>query len=108
MISEKPKVSVIMPAYNMERYIGDAIRSVQQQTYTNWELILVDDCSPDNSAQVIESEIAKIEDDACIHLIRKEQNEGAARARNTGIDAAHGRYIAFLDADDAWTSCFCE
>ena len=98
----KEMVSIIVPVYRAEPYIAETIEMVRKQTYTNWELILVDDCSPDNSAQVIESEIAKIEDDACIHLIRKEQNEGAARARNTGIDAAHGRYIAFLDADDIW------
>lgn len=111
----KEMVSIVVPVYRAEPYIAETIEMVKKQTYKNWELILVDDCSPDSSAQIIEQEIARVaEDDAqrntlqqsesnlSIRLIRKEQNEGAARARNTGIDAANGRYIAFLDADDIW------
>ncbi|MBQ6806655.1 MAG: glycosyltransferase family 2 protein [Lachnospiraceae bacterium] len=95
-------VSIIVPVYRAEPYIAETIEMVKRQTYKNWELILVDDCSPDNSAQVIEREIAQAAEDTRIRLIRKEKNEGAASARNTGIDAAKGRYIAFLDADDIW------
>ena len=98
----KEMVSIIVPVYRAEPYIAETIEMVKRQTYKNWELILVDDCSPDNSAQVIEREIAQAAEDTRIRLIRKEKNEGAASARNTGIDAAKGRYIAFLDADDIW------
>lgn len=98
----KEMVSIIVPVYRAEPYIAETIEMVKRQTYKNWELILVDDCSPDNSAQVIEREIAQAAENICIRLIHKEQNEGAASARNTGIDAAKGRYIAFLDADDIW------
>lgn len=108
----KKMVSIIVPVYRAEPYIAETINMVVKQTYTNWELILVDDCSPDNSVQIIEREMARIaaaplqegqsDAEGKIRLIRKERNEGAARARNTGIDAAQGRYIAFLDADDIW------
>ena len=103
-------ISIIVPVYNAGNYIRDTIRSVKAQTYTDWELILVDDLSKDNSVEIIEEEIRLLDEgrssfDAnapSIRLIRKEINEGAAKARNTGIDAAKGRYIAFLDADDIW------
>lgn len=98
------RVSIIVPVYRAGRYIGDTIASVIRQTYTDWELILVDDCSPDNTCSIIEETIAA-QNPAVqerIHLIRKPVNEGAAMARNTGVDAATGRYIAFLDADDLW------
>lgn len=103
MDMEDRLVSIIVPVYNAGSYIREAIRMVEAQTYREWELILVDDCSQDNSRQVIEAYLAKAEaSDKRIRLIKKEVNEGAARARNTGIDAAKGRYIAFLDADDVW------
>lgn len=98
-------VSIIVPVYCAAPYLIQTMEMVRKQTYKNWELILVDDCSPDNSALIMEQEIAKEENGEKterIRLLRKEQNEGAARARNTGIDAARGRYIAFLDADDIW------
>lgn len=97
-------ISIIVPVYKAENYIADTIRTVVQQTCTDWELLLVDDRSPDHSAEVIEKTLESLpkETAAKIHLIRKEKNEGAARARNTGVDAAKGRYIAFLDADDLW------
>lgn len=91
-------VSIIVPVYKAEPYIAETIEMVKRQTYKEWELILVDDCSPDNSAGMI----AKYADGERIRLIRKEKNEGAARARNTGTALAQGRYIAFLDADDIW------
>lgn len=96
-------VSIIVPVYNAGNYIEEAIRMVEAQTYRDWELILVDDCSVDNSRQVIEEHLAKAEAAGKrIRLIKKEVNQGAAMARNTGIDASEGRYIAFLDADDIW------
>lgn len=93
-------VSIIVPVYNAGKYIEETISMVRAQTYPCWELILVDDCSEDDSCERIEKCIA--DENEKIRLIRKPVNEGAARARNTGIDAAKGRYLAFLDADDVW------
>lgn len=109
-------VSIIVPVYMAEAYIAETIEMVRRQTYKNWELILVDDASPDNSAEIIQGIIQKAAPQKLsgekpetegfskesIHLIKKEKNEGAAKARNTGIEHAKGRYIAFLDADDVW------
>lgn len=94
-------VSIIVPVYCAAPYIADTIEMVRKQTYTNWELILVDDCSPDNSVEIIQG-TELFHDTERIRLIRKECNEGAAKARNTGVEMAKGRYIAFLDADDIW------
>ena len=93
-------VSIVVPVYNAKKYIAKTIEMVEAQTYKDWELILVDDCSRDGSAEYIEELISS--QAKRIKLIKKERNEGAAAARNTGIDAAIGRYIAFLDADDVW------
>ena len=93
-------VSIVVPVYNAANYIADTIKMVCEQTYRDWELILVDDASTDNSVSVIE-DIIKGQKKR-IRLIRKRVNEGAAEARNTGIDASAGRFIAFLDADDVW------
>ena len=93
-------VSIIVPVYNAARYIAETIEMVNAQTYKDWELILVDDASRDDSVAVIE-EIIKSQGKR-IRLIKKNKNEGAAAARNSGIDAAAGQYIAFLDADDIW------
>ncbi|SFC17511.1 glycosyltransferase family 2 protein [Butyrivibrio sp. YAB3001] len=93
-------VSIIVPVYNAANYIKDTIEMVSAQSYKDWELILVDDASKDGSGDVIE-EIIRGQGKR-IRLIRKNSNEGAAAARNTGIDASSGRYIAFLDADDIW------
>ena len=91
-------VSIIMPSYNCDRFISESIRSVLAQTYTNWELLIVDDCSTDNTALTV-----KAFTDPRIHYQRNPQNEGAALSRNKALLAAKGRYIAFLDADDVWT-----
>ncbi|MCW6676338.1 glycosyltransferase family 2 protein [Aerococcaceae bacterium NML180378] len=91
-------VSIVTPVYQAERFIAETIRSVQQQTYTNWELILVNDCTPDQSAAVIEPFLV----DERIRLLHLETNSGAAVARNTGLAVAKGRYIAFIDSDDCW------
>ena len=93
-------VSIVVPVYNAARYIRKTIDMVCEQTYKDWELILVDDASADNSAEIISDIIES--SGKRIRLIRKERNAGAAEARNTGIDASAGRYIAFLDADDVW------
>ena len=93
-------VSIIVPVYNAVKYIETTIEMVSRQTYKDWELILVDDASTDGSADLIEKLVSS--QGKRVRLIRKNVNEGAAAARNTGIDASAGRYIAFLDADDVW------
>lgn len=92
-------ISIIVPVYNSEKFIGDTIKTVEQQTYKNWELILVNDCSTDNSTSIIEEQVKK---DNRIKLINLQENSGAAIARNNGIEEAKGKYIAFLDSDDLW------
>ena len=96
---EEGLVSIITPVYKAERVIGETIRSVQAQTYRHWEMILVDDCSPDHSAQIIKELAAN---DSRIRYHRLERNSGAAVARNTAISLAKGEYLAFLDSDDLW------
>jgi teichuronic acid biosynthesis glycosyltransferase TuaG len=91
-------VSIIVPVYNAASYIENTIEMVRRQTHSDWELILVDDASTDESVAVIRRMLGEGD----IRLIQKSHNEGAAAARNTGLDAARGRYIAFLDADDVW------
>lgn len=93
------KVSVIIPVYNSSQTVGEAIRSVIDQTYSNWEMILVDDGSADQSVSVIK-EFQK--QDPRIYLIELKKNCGSGVARNEGVRMARGRYIAFLDADDLW------
>lgn len=93
-------VSIVVPVYNAGKYIGETIDMVMGQTYDNFELILVNDCSKDDSASVITKKKAQFGD--VIRLIDLKENVGAATARNTGIDAAKGEYLAFLDADDIW------
>ncbi|MEC2076093.1 glycosyltransferase family 2 protein [Metabacillus fastidiosus] len=96
---KQPLVSIITPSYNSTRFIPDTINSVMAQTYENWEMLIVDDCSKDESRQLIRS---FIEQDERIKLIELTENSGAAVARNTAIKAAKGKYIAFLDSDDLW------
>ena len=92
-------VSIITPSYNSSKFISQTIESALSQTYTTWEMIIVDDVSSDNSNDIIEAYIKK---DSRIKLIKLEENSGPAIARNIGIKKASGRYIAFLDADDLW------
>lgn len=94
-------ISIVVPVYNAAKYIEKTIEMVWKQTYSDWELLLVDDGSKDKSCEVIEA-LLEQQPDPRIRLIKKGRNEGAARARNTGLEAAKGRYIAFLDADDVW------
>lgn len=92
-------VSIIMPAYNAEKYISESIESVLAQTYKNWELIIIDDCSKDETIDVIKQyQIC----DNRIKVISLKCNAGVATARNVGMDLAQGRYVAFLDSDDLW------
>ena len=92
-------VSIITPAYNAAEYIAETIESVLAQTYPKWEMLIVNDCSKDNTAEIVQSYVAK---DNRIKLINLKQNSGVAVARNTAIQNAKGRYIAFLDSDDLW------
>ncbi len=97
---EKPVVSVIMPCYNAEAYLPESIESVISQTFHNWELLVIDDCSTDNSAEIVRTYASK---DERIRMLRTEKPSGSATVpRNIGIQKAQGRYIAFLDADDQW------
>lgn len=95
----KPLVSVITPVFNSSKYILDSINSVKEQTYGNWELILVDDCSTDNSVEIIKNEIRG---EKRISLEQLGVNCGPAIARNVALNKARGEYIAFLDSDDIW------
>ena len=92
-------VSIITPSYNTARFIGETIRSVQAQTYTNWEMIIVDDCSTDNTDEVV-SQFQK--EDSRIRYFKNDHNSGAAVSRNKALREARGRWIAFLDSDDLW------
>ncbi len=93
------RVSVIIPVYNVSGFIGRAIESVLKQRYDDIEIVLVDDCSTDNSEEIIRQ---YQKSNSCIKYIRQAKNQGAAVARNTALDAATGRYVAFLDGDDEW------
>ncbi len=92
-------VSIITPVYGCEKFIEETIKSVQNQTYKNWEMLLVDDCTPDNSAEIIKNLAIS---DSRLKYIKLTENSGAAVARNVGLENARGRYIAYLDADDLW------
>lgn len=94
-------VSIVMPVYHAASYLERTVRSVQGQTYTDWELIAVDDCSTDGSFALLERLAGE---DFRIRPVRLERNQGAARARNRGTQLACGRYLAFLDADDVWAA----
>ncbi|RKI28502.1 glycosyltransferase family 2 protein [Bacillus thuringiensis] len=92
-------ISIVIPSYNASSFIKETIQSVQSQTYTNWEMIIIDDVSKDNTRELIKEEIKK---DGRIQLIELQKNGGAAIARNIGINNAKGKYVAFLDSDDLW------
>jgi glycosyltransferase involved in cell wall biosynthesis len=103
MSLEAPTISVIIPAYNAAAYIGETLDSVYAQTFTDYEIIVINDGSPDT--QQLEKELNRFS--STLRYL-KQQNRGAAAARNTGISAANGEFIAFLDADDTWLPEFLE
>jgi len=94
-----PVVSVITPAHDAERFLGETIRSVLAQTFSRWEMIVVDDVSKDSTPEIVRQFATQ---DPRIRSLRLETNMGPARARNAGMDAARGRFVAFLDSDDLW------
>lgn len=95
----KELVSIITPAYNCANVISETIESVLAQTYDEWEMIIVNDCSKDNTVDVVNS---YCEQDSRIQLVNMKSNSGSAAARNRGIELANGKYIALLDSDDVW------
>jgi len=94
-----PLVSIITPSWNVERLIGETIESVQAQTFGDWELLIADDCSTDQTPAIVGRYAAA---DPRVKLIRQPKNGGPALARQAAIDHAQGRYLAFLDSDDLW------
>lgn len=96
----KDLVSIIMPSYNTAKYIDETVKSVFAQTYENWELIIVDDCSTDNTDDVVKQFLS----DERIKYFKNAVNSGAAVSRNRAIKEAKGKWIAFLDSDDLWVS----
>ncbi len=92
-------VSIITPSYNSVNFIEETINSVITQTHQNWEMIIVDDCSKDNSVELIQEYVNK---DSRIKLIQNKENKGAAETRNIALRIAKGKFIAFLDSDDLW------
>jgi len=99
MGKNKELISIIVPVYNSQRYIEECIASVISQSYTNWELIIVDDCSTDNTMEIVRGYLAEHD----IIIFYNDKNLGAALSRNKGLSHARGKYIAFLDSDDKWT-----
>ncbi len=93
-------VSIIMPSYNTANFISESIESVLTQTYTNWELIIVDDCSTDKTDDVVKPYL----NDSRITYLKNDKNSGAAVSRNRALQEAKGKWIAFLDSDDLWAS----
>ena len=91
-------VSIIMPSYNTGKFIKESVESVLVQTYENWELIIVDDCSTDKTDDVISPLLT----DARIRYLKNDKNSGASLSRNRALREAKGKWIAFLDSDDLW------
>ena len=98
--TKQPLITVVMPNYNGHRFVEQAIDSVLNQTYPNFELLVVDDCSKDDSLQLVQQ---KAQSDDRVRVIALEHNAGVANARNVGIREAKGEFIALLDNDDLWT-----
>ena len=92
-----PFISVIMPVFNVERYIREAVDSVVSQTYENWELLIIEDCSSDSTAEIINTF-----SDLRIRILQNERNRGTSYSRMKGISESKGEWIAFLDGDDKW------
>ena len=99
MESKRPLVSVIIPVYKAREFVEEAIRSVLAQTITDLELLVIDDCSPDDSFEIVQS---LAQEDSRIRPLRNERNMGVAKTRNRGLELSQGKYVAFLDSDDIW------
>jgi len=99
MKSQNVEVSIITPAYKCKSTIWETYESIKQQTFSNWEWIIIEDNSPDDSFEFIQN---MVKGDSRVVVLRTEKNSGAAVARNVGINYAKGRFIAFLDSDDLW------
>lgn len=97
MSETRPLFTVVMPAYGVEKYLTKAVESIKSQTFSDWELIIVEDGSPDKTGELAEK---LKETDARIKVVHHEKNKGLSEARNTGIEHASGRYIWFMDPDD--------
>uniref|UniRef100_UPI0040578B36 glycosyltransferase family 2 protein n=1 Tax=Acetatifactor sp. TaxID=1872090 RepID=UPI0040578B36 len=100
-MNKEELVSIIVPVYNVKKYIAETMDCVRNQTYEVWELLLVEDGSTDGTVEIIETYMEETGEKR-IRLIKQPENGGAARARNKGLAEAQGRYIAYLDADDLW------
>lgn len=98
-----PEISIITPCYNSSKFLPETISSVLNQTFTDWEWLITDDCSKDNSVEILENQ-----NDERIRVFRTEKNGGAGHARNISLEKAKGRFITFLDADDFWEPQFLE
>lgn len=96
-----PKVSIVMPAYNAAKTIAESINSVLAQSFTDWELIIVDDCSTDETAKILNK---YVQQEVRIIFVKNNQNLGVAESRNRAIAMAKGQWVAFLDSDDLWRS----
>ena len=96
-----PKVSIITPTYNSADFLAETIEAIQAQTFTDWEMLITDDCSSDSTRELVQ---AYAEKDERIKLFVLEKNSGAGAARNNSLSHAKGRYIAFCDSDDRWTA----
>ena len=107
-MNNKFLVSVIIPCYKMGDYIGVALESVGKQAYENWEVIVVDDCGPEDGTRGIVDSFATSHSGHRIEFIGHEQNGGVSKARNTAIKEARGEFLAFLDPDDFWGSAYLE
>ncbi|MEL6810838.1 MAG: glycosyltransferase family 2 protein [Bacteroidota bacterium] len=99
LINSDPLVSIITPLFNAQSFIAQTLESIQNQTYSNWELIIVDDASGDDSVAIV---LKAAQDDSRIRLVQHDENKGAAHCRNRATELARGDYIAFLDSDDLW------
>jgi len=95
-------VSVIIPCYKMGRYVGEALESVGSQTYSDWEIVVVDDAGPEDGTRLMVAEFARRFPDHRVEFLRNETNRGVSAARNTAVHIAKGRLLAFLDPDDLW------
>ena len=101
---KSPEISIIVPVYQVEKYLNECIDSILAQTFTDFELILVDDGSPDNCPALCD---AAAEKDSRVRVIHQ-QNKGLSGARNAGIDVARGNWLGFVDSDDMIDPTFCE